>query len=156
MAMYEDLGFCPNNQFLSYQVHEDPVPEIWDRTKEILGDRKGYMVYTEAGDNYNGWCHVVDCLVGAKSTIGVEIASLLRTMIPHCEYAKTGRKILVTDVINPHQIPCIYREYIGNTEKFMSCDDSMHIFEDERYVCGVTDEGESIHMYFFKKYVISI
>lgn len=151
MAMYEDLGFCPNNSFLNYALEGNPVPEIWKRTRELLGDRTGYMVYTEAGCTYNGWCYVVDCLVGAETTIGVEIACLLKTMIPQCEYAKTGRKILVTDVINPYQIPYIERGYINNMEKFMSSNDSMYLFEDERYVCGVIDEGENVHMYFFKK-----
>ena len=145
MAMYEDLGFCPNNSFLHY-AQGNHVPKIWKRTRDLLGDRIGYMVYTESC-TYNGGCYVVDCLVGAETTIGVEIACLLKTMIPKCKYAKVGRKILITDVINPYQIPYIGRGY----KKFMSSNDSMHIFEDERYVCGVIDEGENVHMYFFKK-----
>lgn len=151
MAMYENLGFCPTNSFLHYMLECNNVPEVWMRTREILGDRTDYMVYTEAGCAYKGWCYIVDCLVGAKTTIGVEIACLLKTMIPQCKYAETGRKILVTDVINPYQIPYINRGYINSVEKFMSSNDNMHIFEDERYVCGVIDEGESVHMYFFKK-----
>jgi hypothetical protein len=69
-------------------------------------------------------------------------------MIPHCKYAETGRKILVTDVINPFQIPYLG---INSTDNFFSRDDKMHLFEDDRYVCGVIDEGEDVHMYFFKK-----
>lgn len=151
MAMYEELGFCPNSSFLHYTLENNPVPEIWERTRELLGDRTGYMVYTDAGCVYNGWCYVVDCLVGVETSIGVEIACILKTMIPQCEYTKTGRKILVTDVINPYQIPYIGHSYINSAEKFMSSNDNMHIFEDERYVCGVIDEGENVHMYFFKK-----
>ena len=153
MAMYENLGFCPNNQFLHYALEEKNIPDVWNRTREILGDRTGNMVYTKAGTSCRDkWCHVVDCLVGAESTIGVEISNLLKTMIPQCKYAEIGKKILVTDVINPFQIPHINRVYgDGDKEKYVATNDVMNVFEDERYVCGVTDEGESIHLYFFKK-----
>ncbi len=152
MAMYEHEGFCPNNSFRHYAMeHKDEIPEFWKRTREILGDRLGYMVYTEAGCSYNGWSYVVDALIGATNTMGVEIACLLQTMIPKCRYAEVGRKILVTDVINPFQIPHIGRGYVNSQEKFMATSDDMHIFEDKRYVCGVIDEGEAVHMYFFKK-----
>ena len=152
MAMYENEGFCPNNSFLHYAMeHNEEIPEFWKRTREILGDRPGYMVYTKAGCSYNDWCYVVDCLIGATNTMGVEIACLLQTMIPKCKYAEVGRKILITDVINPFQIPHIGRGYVNSQEKFMATSDDMHIFEDERYVCGMIDEGEAVHMYFFKK-----
>lgn len=152
MAMYEDEGFCPNNRFLHYVMeHSDEIPEFWKRTREILGDRPGYMVYTGAGRSYNEGCYVVDCLMGATYTMGVEIACLLQSMIPKCRYGEVGRKILVTDVINPFQIPYIGGFFVNSQEKFMAISDDMHIFEDERYLCGVIDEGEAVHMYFFKK-----
>lgn len=152
MAMYEDLGFCPNNSFMQYELeHHGEVPELWKRTCEILGERPVYMVYTKEGYVYNGWCYVVDCLVGATNTMGVEIACLLKTMIPECKYAEVGRKILITDVINPFQIPHISLGYDNSQEKFMATSNDVHVFEDERYVCGVIDEKEAVHMYFFKK-----
>ena len=152
MAMYEDEGLCPNNSFLHYETeHNGEIPEFWERTREILGDRLGYMVYTKEGCSCNEWCYLVDCLIGATNTMGVEIACLLQTMIPKCKYAEVGRKILVTDVINPFQIPHIGRGCVNSQEKFMATSDDMHIFEDERYVCGVIDEGVAVHMYFFKK-----
>lgn len=151
MAMYENEGFCPNNSFLHYQMEKkEDVPVIWERTREILGDRTGYMVYTEAGCSYYGWCYVVDCLVGSTSTLGVEVACKLETMIPNCKYAETGRKILVTDVINPFQIPGLNRGYVNNAEKFVGSD-KLYVLEDKRYVVGITDEGEAVHLYFFKK-----
>lgn len=152
MAMYEDLGRCPNDSFLYYVMeHNGEVPEFWKRTREILGDRPGYMVYTEAGYSYKGWCYVVDCLIGATNTMGEEIACLLQTMIPKCKYAEVGRKILITDVINPFQIPNTDCGYVNGKEKFVATSDDMHIFEDDRYVCGIMDEGDAVHMYFFKK-----
>lgn len=150
MAMFESLGFCPSNSFLRYEMAQgEKVPEFWERTREILGDRPGYMVYTEAGSSYKDGCYVVDCLIGATTTMGIEIANLLKMLIPNCKYAEVGRKILITDVINPFQIPHISRTYLDSP--FVSISDDMHIFEDERYVCAVIDEGEAVHMYFYKK-----
>lgn len=147
MAMYENEGFCPNNSFLRYQLENyENVPEFWERTREILGDRTGYMVYTENGCSNNDWCYVVDCLVGSTTTLGVEVACKLEAMIPDCVYGKTGRKILVTDVISHFQIPGLNRK----AEKF-SGSDHMYVLEDNRYVVGITEEGEAVHLYFFKK-----
>lgn len=148
MAMYENLGFCPNNSFLQYCMEKgEKVPALWKRTSEILGDRMGYMVYTKNGCNYYGWCHVVDCLVGSTTTLGVEVACKLKALIPNCKYSETGRKILVTDVINPYQIPDIRctgsNNFVGS--------DKVEVLEDDRYVVGITDEGEQVHLYFFKK-----
>lgn len=148
MAMFENEGFCPNNSFLHYVMEkQEELPEIWERTNELLGDRKGYMVYTEAGCVWHGYCYVVDCLVGATSTIGIEVATHLKTLIPNCKYAETGRKILVTDVINPYQIPGLCMK----GETFVSSDGKVVILEDDRYVVGITDEGKAVHLYFFKK-----
>ena len=152
MAMFESEGFCPNNSFTLYALeHKGEIP-FWKRTREILGDRQGYMVYSGAGCSHNDWCYVVDCLVGATNTMGVEIACLLRSMIPTCRYAEVGRKILITDVINPLQIPHIGRGYDSNGRKtFVSTNPNVHVFQDERYICGIIDEGTAVHMYFFKK-----
>ena len=133
MAMYETLGFCPNNSFLHYQL-ENEVPAIWERTREILGDRTGYMVYTPNGYVDHEWCYVVDCLIGSTSTLGVRVASKLKELIPNCKYAVTGRKILVTDLTN--------RESVGSVGQFL---------EDERYLVNIVEEGDAVHLYFFKK-----
>ena len=145
MAMYETEGFCPSNAFTYYSENEK-ISSFWNRTKEILGDRIGYMVYSPHGFSQNG-CYVVDCLMGAGYTIGIEIATVLRVMIPECKYAVIGRKILVTDVINPAQIPGLQ---FSSDEKLFG-DNGLFIFEDSRYIVGVTDEGEEVHMYFFKR-----
>lgn len=153
MAMFENLGFCPSNSFTRYEMEMgDKVPMFWKRTQQLLGDRILYMVYTPAGNHYNGWCHVVECLVGATATLGIEVATKLETLIPECEYAETGRKILVTDVIHPFQIPGIGQKADGH---FFGADDTF-IREDERYVAVVKEEGEDVHLYFFKKAIAEV
>ena len=147
MAMYEKEGYCPNNEFVHYPMENGPVPVLWDRTREILGDRTGYMVYTEAGNSYYGSSYVVDCLVGSTTTLGVEVACKLRDLIQKCVYAETGRKILVTDVINPFQMPGLS----GNIDTGFIGSDKLFVLEDNRYVVGITDEEDAVHMYLFKK-----
>lgn len=153
MAMYENVGFCPNNSFLHCAMeYGENIPKGYARTRELLGDRPGYMVYTDGGVSYYGYPYVCDCLIGATGTMGIEIATYLQTLIPVCEYAKTGRMILCTDVINPSCIPNIRRGYDANNQEiYVSIDSSMKVFEDERYVCAITDEGDAVHMYFFRK-----
>ena len=136
MAMYEHEGFCPKNSFWDFESREkDKVSPLWARASEIFGDRLCYMVYTPNGYNSKE-CYVVDALVGAgtNSTMNIEIAVCLSMIIPECTYAKKGKKILITDVINDGQIP---------KESF--------VFEDDRYICGIVEEDEAVHMYFFKK-----
>lgn len=154
MAMFENEGFCPNNSFLHCAIqYGDNIPENYQRTHELLGARPGYMVYTPGGVSYYGWPYVCDALIGATGTFGIEVACYLQTMIPTCVYAETGRKIWVTDLINPFAIPYIGRGYDRDGhERLMTSDESkMKIFEDDRYVCGITEEGDDVHMYFFKK-----
>ena len=156
MAKYDHLGYCPDHSFLQNSPYDkSPISEsqdFWGRTYKLLGARTYYMVYTNDAVNYKGDPYAVDCLVRAKSTIGIEIASLLKFMIPQCEYGekKIGRKIVMTDVINPFQIPHIRIRYIDGKDTYVSDYDTMHVFEDERYLCGVIDEGE-VKMYFYKK-----
>ena len=151
MAIFESTGFCPNNSFLHYAMEKgDAVPANWKITQKLLGDRKGYMVYTKAGCAYYGYCYVVDALIGATDTLGIEVACKLQALIPVCKYAETGRMILITDVINPFQIPGVGRNSSGDTSEFVA-DENLAMFEDERYLVGIIDEGNAVHMYFFKK-----
>lgn len=152
MAMYEDKGYCPNNAFLHYGMNgSNEVSALWEKTKSILGDRTGYMVYSEAGCNYQE-SYIVDALEGAKGTLGVEVATALKQLIPVCKYAEEGRMIICTDLINPYQIPAKIGEYDG---KWSLCidDDPVKtlLFEDERYLVAIQDEGEAVHIYLFKK-----
>ena len=150
MAMYEREGYCPNNAFLHYGMN-GKAGEMWEKTESILGDRTGYMVYSEAGCNYHE-CYVVDALEGAEGTLGIEVATALKKLIPVCEYAKIGKKILCTDLINPYQIPAKIGEADGKWVLCMSEDPTKTLlFQDERYLIAIQDEGEAVHLYIFRK-----
>lgn len=137
----------PLQQFPSLCMAGQRSPDMCKETLNVLGDRIAYMVYTEAGCAYYGWSYVVDCLLGSISTLGLKVACKLKEMIPDCKYVKDiGCKILVTDLINPYQIHEVDRSFMGKRDGVI-VDKSRsygktNIFEDERYVVGIIDEGE--------------
>lgn len=148
MARYENEGFCPYNSFYNYLREKNgDVSTICKRTYEILGGRIADMVYTKNGGAYGEERYVVDCLAGSTSTLGLEVACKLESMIPN---EKNGRKILITDINNPFQIPGLEYGYKDNKEAFIA-PENLFFREDERYIVGITDEADEVHMYFFKK-----
>lgn len=148
MAMFEKLGYCPNNDFLDYEMQEE-IPKMWKyTTKEILGDRIGYMVYDKESCTHDGWCYAVDCLAGSTSYLGFYVVSKLKEMIPECKYGETGRKILVTDVLDPYKIPGLC--FIEDNRSY-AFSDELCLREDDCYMVGIQDEGEAVHLYFYRK-----
>jgi hypothetical protein len=150
MAMYENRGYCPANAFSWYR-EEKEVSATWKETEKILGDRIGYMVYSKDGYSYSE-CYVVDALVDANSFMGIEIAMTLQYLIPVCKYAEEGRPIICTDLINPYQMPAKIRENNGIWELCVDEDPSKtFLFQDERYLVSIQDDGKEVHMYLYKK-----
>lgn len=150
MAMYENKGYCPNNAFLHYGMDGNKkVSTMWDKVKDILGDRIGYMVYSENGFSYKE-CYIVDAIEGGEGSLGMEVAVTLQNLIPVCEYAKKGRPIICTDVINPHQIPVNIAE---TDKKWALCtdDEKTFLFEDERYLVAIQNNSEEVNIYLYKK-----
>ena len=156
MAMYEDLGFCPANSFGYNYPEATDESALWARTKEILSDRIGFMVYDH---NACAWgrkiCSVVDVFrFGGESTLGLEIACALQHYIPICSYSATGKKILIKDVINPNQAPLQVTDRDGNGVLMPYADADLakvRIFQDERYFVELTDVDGEVHLYIYKK-----
>lgn len=147
MAMFEKEGYCPSSAFLHYgETYR--TSSHWERTEEILGDRIDYMVYTEGGNSYKGG-FIVDALKGNDGTLGIEVATALKIFIPTCEYSKTGKKILCTDVINPSAIPGV----IFKEEKWicLNPDTTTFLSEDSRYLISIQNHEELVRVYIFKK-----
>lgn len=129
MAMFEKEGFCPCNSFENYGIYDKRKTHnvLSDRTLDILGDRTYYMVY---GKNaFSNETYLVDMFLGGKSTLGLEVACVLRELIP-----EPGKKIVIYDLINACQIPIDCKTY-----------------EDDRYWVGIQEDGEDIKMYVYQK-----
>lgn len=133
MAMYENRGFCPNNGFMREEMRGN-TSYFWNRTKELLGDRTGYMVYDE-NPKGNEHGYFVDALMHATGTLGIEVAAALKAIMPVCSYAEIGRPIVLKDVDG---LPQPW-ELQGIT------------FEDKRYMVKLTDNGEEIFVCIYKK-----
>ena len=79
MAMYEDLGFCPNNSFTHYAMSRSSIYADEDSglriIYDVLGDRKGYMVYAnDAIDGSFYWSSIIEAFFSIAvccSTAGI-------------------------------------------------------------------------------------
>ena len=103
MAKYEQLGYCPNNTFMTYR-DKNPVVKV---IETILGRRPYYMVYDKRdvfwkGDKRDS---IVDALYGGNGILGIQVATYLELIMPEpLERDDEVRPIIVHDVINPAQI----------------------------------------------------
>lgn len=139
-----------SNLFNLYILDGNPITDAWMRTEKILGDLPELMTYTKNGYAYANYCYAVDCLVGSTSDLGEKIANQLKQWCGK----KGNTRILITDLINPYQIPGIAQAF-SRTENgdFFSTDKNLFVCEDSRYVCGILnkEKEEEIHMYFYHK-----
>lgn len=157
MAMYEGRGYCPSNAFWQRMARQENISPLWAETMELLGDRIGYMVYTANGNSITGECYIVDALMGAKGTLGIQIAAALKQIIPTCIYAEKGCPIVCTDLLNPNQI--LSNERVENGKwtcleagrKTCSGQDATSLYEDERYFVLIQEGKDEVRIYLYKK-----
>lgn len=101
MAMYENLGYCPSNILRRGGMDSIKPSKFYQKTMEKLGDRVGYMVYAKGCNNSQG-ANIHELFM--RDELGYDLSLVLCELIPVCKYAEVGKKILITDVINPEQI----------------------------------------------------
>lgn len=157
MAMYENRGYCPNNAFWQRAARGEDISPYWNETEQLLGDRIGYMVYSEDGGICEDECYIVDALMGARGTLGIQIAAVLKHLIPTCTYAKEGCPIVCTDVINPNQLLSQGKEVdgkwrcISTPRKTCSGQEAASLYEDERYLVVIQERDGEVHIFLYKK-----
>lgn len=134
MAMYESRGFCPRNSFTQEEMRGN-TSYFWNRTRDLLDDRIGYMVYDEVPKG-NEHGYFVDAIMHATGTLGIEVAAALKAMMPVCSYAEIGRPIVLED-FDGVQAPWAAVDVVA--------------FEDMRYMIALRDDGEEIHVTTYKK-----
>lgn len=157
MAMYEDRGYCPNNDFWQRETNENNISRNWEETERLLGDRIDYMVYSPGGYEHKGECYIVDALMGATGTLGIQIAAALKQLIPTCIRNEQGCPIVCTDLINPSQILVKASEKNGkwsclSTERrTCSGQEAASLYEDERYLVFIQEAEGEVHIHLYKK-----
>ena len=136
MAKYERMGYyCPLNEFYDVRHFKDVQPNWW-KAEELLGPRKSFMAYGHGTVNKQR-AFIVDAIQCGEGTLGIEIASLLEQLIPHCDYeADEGRMILC-------------EEFEEESEKIQ--EDPDFLLEDERYVVMVKDCEEYVKVDLLRK-----
>ena len=143
MAKYEELGYCPDNEFGFCKTTENGK-----RALEILGDRRGYMVYETNSVSYKR-SYIVSAIAESSGSLGIEIAAHLRCLIPECNYIDNiGKKISCVDVINP---ALLLGDVICNN-KWENIDPhaGISLLQDERFLVTIKDEEEAVKIYIFK------
>ena len=143
MAKYEELGYCPDNEFGFCKTTENGK-----RALEILGDRRGYMVYETNSVSYKR-SYIVSAIAESSGSLGIEIAAHLRCLIPECNYIDNiGKKISCVDVINP---ALLLGDVICNN-KWENIDPNagISLLQDERFLVTIKDEEEAVKIYIFK------
>lgn len=156
MAMYEQLGFCPSNAFFMKEISQEKLSKNWKEVKEILGDRVHYMVYKTGEPVHEDASNIVDALMNAESEsrLGIEVATTLRDMIPNCTYGEIGRRIECTDIEYPAEIPW---KLVHENDQWrivgLRTNDSkvMKLIEDGRYIVGIADTADEVHIYLYRK-----
>lgn len=146
MAKYEKLGYCPENAF-GWCEHKTDAGE---RALEILEDRIGYMVYETDSVSYNTLAYVVSAIAESTGSLGIEIASHLRCLIPECNYLENiGKKISCVDVINP---ALLLGDVVYNNNKWKNIDprSGICLLQDERFLVTIQDQEDAVKVYLYK------
>lgn len=112
MAMFENLGYCPNRA-----LRRDLLPkrqrtfgrDANPTTNEVLkemGARVEYMVYDSSTITPDDYPYIEPLILHQNGgMIGSFLAHKLTEYIPECKLGKIGKKILIRDVTFLSEIP---------------------------------------------------
>lgn len=155
MAMNEDKSYCLSDAFELRATQYDYVSPHWEETRRLLGKRIQYMSY-KGSKTPSEECYMVDALVAAKGTLGIQIAAALKQLIPTCD-DKMGCPIVCTDIINPNQILSQGKVVngrwtcVGTERKTCSGQEAMSLYEDERYRILIKEGEGKVEIYLYQK-----
>ena len=98
---YATEGYSPHKALLPY-----------------LGDFAFYVVYAPNAFNYKQKSFIEEVIT--RPFLRQQLSSVLRHLIVSCKYPETGKKILCTDLLNPHAIPdlSLYFDYEEHKWRF--------------------------------------
>ena len=149
MAKYENEGYCPNNCFTQYDKEGSETAE---RSLTILGSRTAYMVYDEGVCAYDTIPYVVDAILGAAGTLGIEFATAIRVLIPVCNYPNDEFKLSCFDILNPTAIPNVFFNQNEDHWEVSDNQENTFLFEDSRFLAVIVKVDEQkLQLYFWKK-----
>lgn len=164
MAIYEQDGPCPADLFFYFHLHHQEVSENIKKVDDILGDRKGYMVYGPDHDDRFRYTSIVECLFG--SAVGISVANYLADLIPVCVYGETGKKIRIHDIINPktiaddvywiNELKNVWTFTINgeiDTNHPVTKKDSRKLFFDKDWFVLIDNQETAVEIYLYRKLI---
>ena len=148
-------GYCPEGAFSCYLRTEDNVPENAEKAVQLLGQRIRYLVYDlyqKAKFNHDSdYCYAVDAICGANGTLGIEIATALRVLVPVFD-SLNDQKIYCFDVQDLSEIPAL----VQNADNFSwsikpQLSYKAWLFKDNRFIAVIENQNNSLKLYLYKR-----
>ena len=98
----------------------------FNNLKTHLGDYAYYVVYAPNAFNYYNRSFIEEAGMN-HSFLRQQLVSVLKNLAGPCKYPEKGKKILCTDVLNPHAIP--------NLSLYFDCEEHRWRFSSESDNC---------------------
>jgi hypothetical protein len=117
--------------FQKYLKEDPDINPLSNQVMELLGNKIKNMVYDASSLNEKStYPSIVDMFLDGKSTLGTEVAAIVRYLTTGD--GKSNTKIVIRDLINKAQIPhkCVQ-------------------YHDDRYITGILHNGMTIEMYIY-------
>lgn len=163
MAISFDLA----DKFIKYELNYGlNLSPRWEEVQKLLGNRVIWMQYETLPQNVGNFeGYIFDALACTKGTLGIQVASALRVMIPICRSSHLGRPILIFDHTTLSEVPSFISKEIGQWEvksdgntlepklfvRGHTISPEIGVFEDERYMIYLIDDGCKVEMHIYKK-----
>lgn len=153
MAENKENGIYPKEMLIWYGGG-NTASKLWDTTRRILGNRIDDMYYPKV----KGGMYVIDVLAGGDGTLGLQVATLLKAIIP------TSRPIILRDYCGTKDIPNyvargveegyyakepeilipLIKDHIAITAR-------VFVLEDNRHVVVMIDKHSDVELRIYKK-----
>lgn len=163
------IDFDIANNFIKYEINYGMnLSSSWEEVQTLLGSRVMWMRYKtlpQKVGKFEGY--IFDALACAKGTLGIQVASALKVMIPICKSSQLGRQIIIFDYENFEKIPCFISNETGSWEvkhnenlegklfvrgkNVEYANYKIAVFEDERYMIYLIDNNCDVQMHIYKK-----
>lgn len=146
--VYENEGYCPGRRLDFKMEYSQDVSEKSKLAIQILGDRKAYVMYSGFERAYEESYFVEVMTNNGESTLGIELATLIKVIFPNCKFPESKIKIVCHDTINPWGIPDLEMDYEHKKWKMKYG----IMLEDESFLFVMKRSGEKqLDLYFYKK-----
>lgn len=161
------ISFDLVDKFIKYEMNYPMnLSPRWNEAQKLLGSRVMWMQYENTPQNEGNFeGYIFDALACAKGTLGIQVASALRVMLPICNSNQLGRPIYIFDHTTLTEVPNFVSNETGkwevksengslNPKMFIrghTIAPEVGVFEDEKYMICLIDDGSDVKLHIYKK-----